>query len=312
MEAVNLRAKNRSKKLGLIKRYIPLYIMLLFPIVSTFIFHYVPFYGIQIAFKNYRASLGIWGSEWVGLKHFSDFISHPYFWQMLRNTLLISVCSLITFPCPVILTIMLNELRSNKLRKFTQLVTYAPHFISVVVVCSITLMLISEDGGLLNIIIRALGGQGQEWIAKKSAFIPIYVISGLWQNLGWSTIIYVSAMAGIPLDRVEAAQVDGAGRLRVIWHIYLPHLKPTIITMFIMNLGHVLSVGFEKIFLLQNPLNMEVSRVISTYSYSVGILGGEYSYSTAIGLFNNIINIIMIVAANFITKKVSNDEYGLW
>lgn len=306
------RVKARKSKIKLMKRYFPLYIMLLFPIVSTLIFHYIPFYGIQLAFKDYKIRLGIWGSEWVGLKHFIEFIKNPYFLQMLKNTLLISVCSLITFPCPVILTIMLNELRSNKLRRVTQMVTYAPHFISVVVVCSITLMFVAQDGGLINIIIRALGGKGQEWISKPSAFLPIYVISGLWQNLGWSTIIYISSMASIPLDRIEAAKVDGAGRLRVIWHIYLPHLKPTIITIFIMNLGHVMSVGFEKIFLLQNPLNMSVSRVISTYSYEIGILGGNYSYSTAIGLFNNIINMLLIVLANYITKKVSNDEYGLW
>lgn len=286
--------------------------MLLPAVVAVFIFHYVPLYGILMAFQNYKPSLGISGSEWVGLKHFVTFLNYPYFWRTIRNTLLLSLCGLMTFPLPVILSIMFNELRSNKLKLISQTVTYAPHFISAVVVCSMTLLFVQQDGGLINIIIGFFGGEAQEWIAKPAAFPLIYTLSGLWQGLGWATILYTSSLASLPLDTVEAARIDGAGRIATIWHIYLPHLKPTIVIMLILNMGTILSSDFEKIFLLQNPLNQTISSVLSTYSYNVGIIGGQYSYSAAIGLFNNIVTVILVVLANSITKKLSEDNLGLW
>lgn len=291
-----------------------LYLMILPPILTVFIFHYIPLYGIQMAFQDYRPSKGIFGSEWVGLKHFKAFIEYPYFWRIMTNTLILSLWSFITFPMPILFAIMLNELRSNKLRRVSQMVTYAPHFVSTVVVCSMTILFVKQDGGLINILIKALGGQPYDFISDPDAFAPIYTISGLWQGLGWSTIIYTSALSGVSPELVEAARMDGASRTRVIWHVYLPHLKPTIVIMLIMKMGSLMSVGFEKVFLLQNALNMEASSVLSTFAYQVGLGGNsrQYSYSAAIGLFDNVINIILVIITNFISKKTSDNEVGLW
>lgn len=286
-----------------------LYLMILPSIITLFIFHYIPLYGVQIAFKDYRTSLGIWGSEWVGLKHFIRFFNYPYFKKILWNTIWISLVSFLTFPIPIIFSLMLNEMKNNKLKKVCQTITYAPHFVSTVIVCSMVIMFTSRKG-LINIIINFLCGKSFDFMADPNAFAWIYSISGLWSGLGWNTIIYTATLAGVSLELIEAAKIDGATRFQIIWHVHLPHLKPTIITMFILRLGQVLSVGFEKVFLLQNPLNMDASSVISTYVYQIGIENQQFSYSSAIGLFNNIINIIMIVTANTISKKVA--KTGLW
>ena len=286
-----------------------LYLMILPPLISIFIFHYIPLYGVQIAFKNYKTSLGIWGSEWVGLKYFVKFLEYPYFSKIMWNTLWISLISLMLFPIPIVFAIMLNEMGNEKLKKICQTITYAPYFVSTVVVCSMITMFLSREG-LINIILGFFGGEVIDFMSIPSAFAPIYSISGLWQSLGWGTIIYTATLAGVSSELIEAAKIDGATRLQVIWHVYLPHLKPTIITMFILRMGSLLSVGFEKTFLLQNDLNRDASSIISTYTYEMGILGAQFSYSAAIGLFNNIINIIMIILANTISKKVT--KTGLW
>lgn len=286
-----------------------LYLMILPPIITVFIFHYIPIYGVQIAFKDYRSSLGITGSEWVGLKHFKAFVEYPYFGKILWNTVRISLFSLATFPIPILFSIMLNELRSQKFKKVTQMITYAPHFVSTVVVCSMILLFLNRDG-LINNIGGFFGGERHDFMSVPSAFAPVYALSDLWQGLGWGTIIYLATLAGVSQELVEAAQIDGAGRMQIIWHVHLPHLKPTIITLFILRMGSLISVGFEKTFLLQNPLNLDASSVISTYVYEMGIISHQYSYSAAIGLFNNIINIILIAAANKISKKVA--EVSLW
>ena len=286
-----------------------LYLMILPSIITLLIFHYIPLYGVQIAFKDYRTSLGIWGSEWVGLKHFIRFFNYPYFKNILWNTIWISLASLLTFPAPIIFSLMLNEMKNDKLKKVCQTITYAPHFVSTVIVCSMVILFLSRDG-LLNILIGYFGGKPTDLMANPSAFSWIYSLSGLWSELGWGTIIYTAALAGVSLELVEASKIDGATRFQTIWHVQLPHIKPTIITMFILRMGQLLSVGFEKVFLLQNPLNMDASSVISTYVYQIGIESQQFSYSAAIGLFNNIINIIMIVTANTISKKVS--DTGLW
>lgn len=299
----------KNKLLKKIYRCRILYAMLLPPIITLFIFHYIPLYGVQIAFKDFRSSLGIWGSEWVGLKHFSKFINYPYFKNILWNTINVSLVSLLNFPMPVIFAIMLNELRSDKLKKICQTITYAPHFISTVIVCSMTILFLNREG-LFNIIGGLLGAETFDLMSNPAAFPWIYSISGLWSELGWGTIIYMATLAGVSMELIEAAKIDGATRLQIIWHVHLPHLKPTIITMFILRMGQMLSVGFEKVFLLQNPLNLDASSVISTYVYQIGIESQQFSYSTAIGLFNNIINIIMIVTANTISKKVT--QTGLW
>ena len=283
--------------------------MILPSLITVFIFHYIPIYGVQIAFKDYRSSLGILGSKWVGLKYFIEFINYPYFEKVMVNTIRISLVCLCTFPIPIIFSIMLNELRSSKVKKVSQMITYAPHFVSTVVVCSMLMLFLDKDG-LINNIIAFFGGERVSYLSVPSAFAPIYAISDLWQGLGWGTIIYLATLAGISVELVEAAKIDGAGRLQTIWHVHLPYLKPTIITLFILKMGSLISVGFEKVFLLQNPLNLDASSVISTYVYEVGIINHQYSYLSAIGLFNNIINIILLVIANTVSKKVA--ETSLW
>lgn len=286
-----------------------LYLMILPSMITVFLFHYIPIYGVQIAFKDYKTGLGIMGSEWVGLKHFIQFIEYPYFGKVMRNTIRISLFCLCTFPIPVIFSIMLNELRNQRLKKISQMITYAPHFVSTVVTCSMLLLFLQQDG-MINTILSMFGKERADYMTMPSAFAPIYALSDLWQGLGWGTIIYLATLAGISQELVEAAEIDGAGRMQIIWHVHLPHLKPTIITLFLLKMGSLISVGFEKIFLLQNPLNLDASSVISTYVYEVGIINHQYSYSSAIGLFNNVINILLIVLANAMAKRVS--ETSLW
>lgn len=310
--SVNNSASTKSriqKTLKNLYRCRALYLMILPPIITVFVFHYIPIYGVQIAFKDYQTSLGITGSEWVGLKHFIRFVEYPYFWKILKNTLWINIVSLLNFPLAIIFSIMLHEMRNIKLKKVCQIITYAPHFVSVVVVCSMTIMFLNREG-LINKIIGFFGVEAIDFMGIPSAFAPIMSITGLWSNLGWGTIIYLATLAGVSMELIEAAKIDGATRMQIIWNVHLPHLKPTIVTMLILRIGSLLGVGFEKVFLLQNSLNIEASSVISTYSYEMGLLGAQFSYSSAIGLFNNIVNIILVVTANAISKKVA--ETGLW
>lgn len=286
------------------------YLLLLPAFVYIAIFHYGPMYGLQIAFKNYRPRLGITGSEWVGLEHFARFISYPDFWKMIRNTLSITLYSLCTFPCAIIFALMLNEVRQIKLKKTVQMITYAPHFMSEVVVCSLVLMLLDRGTGPINNIIAALGGQRNPFISNPDYFSSIYVWSDVWQNLGWGSILYISALSSISPELVEAAKIDGANRFQIIRHVNIPGIMPTIAITFIMKTGSLLSVGYSKIFLLQNDLNLDASQVISTYVYNIGLLGGQYSYSTAISLFNNLANIVVLLIANRVVKSIT--ETGLF
>lgn len=301
------RKKNYKKAF---RRYWQLYLMVLPAIIAVFIFHYIPIYGVQIAFRDYRPSKGIWGSAWVGLKYFIRFVNYPNFWRIIKNTLSITLYSLTTFPLAIILALMLNEVRNVKYKKFVQMVSYAPHFVSTVVVCSMVMLFTNYSNGLFNNIRAALGMDRIDIITNPDFFVPIHVWSGVWQGLGWSTIIYIAALSSISTEMIEAARIDGASRLQVIWYVNIPCILPTVVIMLILRMGNLLSVGFEKIFLLQNSLNISASRVISTYVYEVGIGGGQYSYSAAIGLFNNVISVIMVVFTNMIAKKISN--VGLW
>ena len=287
-----------------------LYLLILPAIVSVFIFHYIPIYGVQIAFKNFRSSKGILGSEWVGFKHFARFLAYPDFWKILWNTVRISLYSLATFPCPVILALMMNELNSERYKKFMQMVTFAPHFISTVVVCSMVLLFFDRSQGLVNNVVAALGGERYDFVSSTRYFSSLYVWSGVWQNLGWNAIIYIAALSSVSPELIEAARVDGATRLQIVRYVNFPAILPTVITMLILSAGSLLNVGFEKIYLLQNPLNMEASRVISTYVYEIGLQGGQFSYSTAIGLFNNVVNIVVIILVNGISKRVT--RVALW
>ena len=299
-----------QRTLRRIRRKWQLYLLILSAIVSVFIFHYIPIYGVQIAFKNFRSSKGILGSEWVGFKHFARFLAYPDFWKILWNTVRISLYALATFPCPVILALMMNELNSERYKKFMQRVTFAPHFISTVVVCSMVLLFFDRSQGLVNNVIAALGGERYDFVSSTRYFSSLYVWSGVWQNLGWNAIIYIAALSSVSPELIEAARVDGATRLQIVRYVNFPAILPTVITMLILSAGSLLNVGFEKIYLLQNPLNMEASRVISTYVYEIGLQGGQFSYSTAIGLFNNVVNIVVIILVNGISKRVT--RVALW
>lgn len=306
-----------NKKPGRARRWISqaarcyqLYLMILPAVVSVFIFHYIPIYGVQIAFKNFRTSLGIAGSPWVGFDHFIRFFQYREFWAIMRNTIGISLYSLALFPIEPIFALMINEVVNTKLKKAVQMLTYAPHFVSMVVVCSMTILFLDRSNGVINNVIEALGGVRRSFISEPNAFATIYVISGVWKSLGWGTIIFLSALAAISPELYEAARIDGASRFQIVKNINVPSLLPTVVTLFILRTGQLMNVGFEKIFLLQNTLNLPSSRVISTYVYNVGLEGGQYSYASAIGLFNNVINIIFVVIVNAISKRVT--QTSLW
>ncbi|MGI6653338.1 MAG: ABC transporter permease [Christensenellales bacterium] len=288
-----------------------LYLFLLPAFLDVFIFRYVPIYGAQIAFRNYKVKLGFWGSDWVGLKYFIQFFESPNFLQILRNTLLISFYNLLFgFPVPILLAFMINEIRSNNLKKITQMITYMPHFISMVAVVGLINLMLNRQSGIVNLLITALGGNAINFMGMSSAYRTIYVVSDIWQHAGWGTIIYLATLATVDVEALEAARIDGANRLQKILYIDLPTILPTIIVLLILRAGSMLNVGFEKVFLLQNDLNREVSEVISTYTYRMGILNGQYSYTTAIGLFNNVVNASLLIIINQLARKTS--ETSLW
>lgn len=283
----------------------PFYLLLLPGLIYLIIFEYVPMYGVQIAFKDYRSAKGIWGSEWVGLKHFMRFFQYPNCWKLIWNTLRINLLSLATFPCAIVLALFLNEVRSMRFKRTVQMLTYMPHFLTEVVVCSLVILFLDRTTGPINNLIALFGGERQAFMSQPAAFPLIYVLSSLWQELGWGTILYTSALASISSEEVEAAKIDGASRLQIMRYINIPGIMPTIVITLIMRVGKLFGVGFSKILLLQNDLNLDTSSVISTYTYEIGLLGGQYSYSAAIGLFNNVVNIILLLVVNKIASKVS-------
>ncbi|MBE6883540.1 MAG: sugar ABC transporter permease [Ruminococcaceae bacterium] len=287
------------------------YVLLLPAVIFIIIFAYVPMYGAQIAFRDYKVKLGFWGSEWVGLEHFKRFVTSSNFWPLLRNTLSISLYSLVAgFPAPIILAFMLNELQSSKLRKTIQMITYAPHFISAVAVCGLIHLFTQREAGVINLFITLLGGEGIDFLSEPSYFSTIYVVSGIWQELGWGTIIYLAALSGVDPQIVEASIIDGASRVQKIWYIDIPTILPTIIILLILNSGSILNVGYEKVLLLQTPLNMGTSDIISTYVYRLGIEDAQFSYTTAIGLFNSVVNLVMLSVVNYVSKRLSGSS--LW
>ena len=288
-----------------------LWLLILPGVVYIGIFSYGPMYGVQIAFKDFRPSLGIWGSEWVGFKHFLRFFAFPDFWTYIRNTLIISIYSICTFPTGIIFALMINELRSQKFKKTVQMLTYAPHFISTVVVCSMVLLFFNTSYGLINNVRHFFGAENNiAFLEEAKYFRSLYIGSGVWQGLGWSTIIYLASLANVPPELIEAARIDGATRFQIVRYVNIPTIMPTITLLFIMNFGSVLSVGFEKIFLLQNAFNQSVSQVLSTYTYHIGLVGAQYSYSSAIGLWNTAVNILLLIIVNAIVAKVT--EISLW
>jgi putative aldouronate transport system permease protein len=301
----------RSRLLRSFRKNWDLY-LLISPVIAYFlIFDYFPMYGVQIAFKNFMASKGIWGSPWIGFDHFERFFRSYYFDRLLRNTIEISLYSLLVgFPAPLILALMINEVRNKWFRRAVQTITYAPHFLSTVVVVGIVIMLLSTQKGIVNHVIEWTGGTKISFMTEPAWFKTIYVFSGVWQSVGWGSIIYLAALAGVDPQLHEAAIMDGASRLQRIYHINIPAIMPTIVILLILNMGHVMSVGFEKVYLMQNDLNMESSDVISTYVYRSGIIGAQYSFSAAIGLFNSIVNFILLIAVNFTARRLN--ETSLW
>lgn len=279
------------------------YIMLLPAVLYVLIFCYTPMYGLQIAFKDYRVSLGFSGSRWVGLQHFRDFFNGYSFWPLLKNTLLISVYSLaVGFPIPVIVALIINELK-GKYKKVVQTVLYAPHFISTVVLVGMITIMFSVSAGAVNTVLSELGFEKIYFMGSPKYFRHLYVWSGVWQQMGWSAIIYISALAGVDPGLHEAASIDGASRMQRVIHINIPSILPTIIIMLILQIGSLLTVGYEKTYLLQTDLNISVSEIISTYVYKRGIVNSNYSFSTAVGLFNNVINVTLLILANKVSSK---------
>jgi putative aldouronate transport system permease protein len=286
------------------------YLMVLPVLAFYFVFHYMPMYGAIIAFKDFVPNKGIVGSEWVGLRHFQAFIEDYYFLRVVTNTLLISVYSIVWgFPAPIILALLLNELRGGFAKRAVQTITYLPHFISLIVMCGL-IMDFTSRFGLINDLIESLGGQRFSLLLKPKMFVPIYVISDVWKEVGWGSIIYLATLSTIDPQLYEAAIMDGAGRWRRLLHITLPALLPTIVILLILRLGRLMNVGFEKIILLYNPMTYETADVISSYVYRKGLLEVSYSYSAAVGLFNSAINFAIILSANWISRRVN--ETSLW
>lgn len=288
-----------------------LYFFVIPGLVYYLIFKYWPIYGSQIAFRDYSPYLGFIKSPWVGLANFRRFFESPDFWLILKNTLWINMVNLILgFPFPIILALLLNQLKNQRFKKFVQTVTYAPYFISTVVLVGMLYTMLSPYSGVVNTIIKLLGGEPIHFMGKSRAYVMIYVLSGIWQTCGWSAIVYIAALASVSPDLHESAIVDGANRLQRILHIDIPGIMPTIVTMLILTAGQLLSIGFEKAYLMQNSMNMGVSEVISTYTYKRGLVDGDFSYASAVEMFQSVINFLILLAVNKISKRISGTS--LW
>ena len=303
----NASALPRGKGLGRrIRDNWQLYLLLLIPAVITVIYKYIPMYGIQIAFRDFKATRGYAGSKFVGLKWFERFFTAPTFGRMMKNTVLLSLYSLLwSFPIPIILSLCINQLRFNRYKRVVQTVLYAPHFISTMVICGMLRIFLSPSGGLVNL----LFGSSIDFLTQSSAFRTIYVASGIWQDAGWGCIIYLATLSNIDTSLYEAAKVDGASVFQRIMNVDVPALLPMAILMFIMSAGSLMNVGFEKVWLLQTDLNKATSDVIAVYVYQQGIENAKYSYSTAVGLFNTAINLILLFVVNKISSKASDVDF---
>lgn len=286
------------------------YFLLLPVLAFYFIFHYMPMYGALMAFTEYTPTLGVFGSQWVGFRHFADFFSSPSFSVVLGNTLKISLSTLLfNFPAPIILALLLNELRSQKLSKVIQNAAYLPHFISLVVVCGLV-KTFTKDSGIVTQLLTLFGVPKVSLLNYPEYFTPVYVATTVWQETGWNSIIYLAALTGVDAALYEAAQIDGANRWKQTWHITLPSILPTIVTMLILNIGSILNVGYEKILLLYNDATLEVADVVSTYVYRKGLLEQSWGFSAAVNIFNSVINLILLLSANTISKKLN--DTSLW
>ena len=293
-----------------IQRHWPLYLMLIPGMLYLFLFNYIPMYGVTIAFKDFMASKGIMGSPWVGMENFERIWRSPDFFPILWNTLILSVYQLVlTFPLPILISLLINACSSKRFGKFIQNLTYAPYFISVVVLVGMMMILFSPTG-VFNILIEKMGGTAQLFMGEEKYFRHMFVLSAVWQTTGWSSIIYLAALSGVNPELHEAALIDGASKLKRILYIDLPWILPTAVIILTLNAGKVMSLGFEKAYLMQTSLNIGVSEILFTYVYKKGLLDVDYSFSAAVGLFNNVINLILLLAVNKVSKKLTDSS--LW
>lgn len=294
-----------------IKRDKALLLIVLPVVIHYLIFVYYPMYGNVIAFKDYSPVLGIAGSEWAGLKYFKRFFESPYFGRVIRNTLQISIYSLLwSFPVPIVFALMANELKQGIFKRVVQAVSYIPYFISTVIVCGMVISFLSPTDGIVNNVIKLFGGEPINFMMEPDWFRTVFIASGIWQGFGWQSIIYLAALVGINPELYEAATVDGASRLQKVIHISIPCIMPTIIITFILQLGQLMSIGHEKLILLYNPITLDVADVVSTYVYRTGLVDGNYSLGSAVGLFNAVINLILVILANRLSRKLSS--VSLW
>ncbi|KRE47082.1 ABC transporter permease [Paenibacillus sp. Soil522] len=293
--------------LGTFKRDIQLWIMIFPAIAAIFVFNYIPMYGIQLAFRDFDFSKGLTGGEWRGLFYFKQFIESFLFTDLLTNTFLISFTTIIVgFPAPIILALVLNQIQRKKMKQLMQTTVYLPHFISIIVLVGMMNVLLSPETGIVGYFMKSIGFGDINLLASTSTFIPVNIVSDIWQHCGWNSIIYLAALSTVDPQLYDSAKIDGASRWQTIRYIDFPALVPTIVILFILSMGNILSTGFEKIFLMQNSLNLPVSEVIATYVYKIGIVSNQFSYASAIGLFNTVINFIFLFAMNAISKKASN------
>lgn len=287
-----------------------LYVMLAIPLMQYILFRYAPLSGIQVAFKNYNIFKGMWESPWAGFKYFNELFSSTQFWLALKNTVVLNLLDLLFgFPTPIILAIMLYEMRSVKLKRVYQTLMYLPHFLSWVIVGSLVTKLFGSTG-MVNNMIKAMGGQGVNFLMDESNWVIMYVATGVWQSAGWGTIIYLAAISGVNTELYEAAEVDGCGRLRRIWYVTLPCIMPTIIVMLILRLGQMVGIGFERPYVMMNNMVKNVAEVTSTFVYTNGIKNARYSFATAVDLFGSLVNMMFVIGANWVTRRLG--EGGLW
>lgn len=307
----------KGRKIKKIEQDLALYIMVLVPILLILVFSYLPMSGILLAFKDVKLNRSlpenILFGDWVGFKYFRMFLNDLFFWNIFRNTILVSVLTLaFGFPAPILLALMLNEVRNDKFKRVTQTISYLPHFLSVVVIVGLMMQILSPSTGVVNSMITALGGKPIYFMTKPEWFRPLYVLSDIWQGIGWGSIIYIAAIAGLDPQLYEAASIDGAGRYRKMVHITLPGIMPTIIILFLMSIGSVLQVSFEKILIMQGNqgLTKSTSEVLDTFVYARGIKGSQHSYATAVGLFKSVIGFSLLTFANYLSRK--HTETSLW
>jgi putative aldouronate transport system permease protein len=285
-----------------------LHMMILPGLMYFLIFKYLPMYGVFIAFQDYQPFLGVWKSDWVGLKHFHRFFTEPVFWLLLRNTFMIAVCNILFFfPLPIILSLMLNEVRNEIPKRIIQSLIYVPHFMSWVVVVGIVSLFLAVDHGMINDLIRSFGGEPIQFLVKPEYFRSLITLEVIWKDTGWGTIIFLAALASVDPQLYEAARMDGANRLRQMWHITLPAIRSTIVVLLILRLGHFLDTGFEQIYLMLNAMTRDVGEVFDTYVYTTGVQQGLFSYTTAVGLFKSVVSLVLVVGANHLARRMGEE-----